>query len=401
MLIGAFFILGLLPYIGSWVAPVGLNLFIALVGFISVFNGLSKYPASTNNRNLRWALITLGASFSLSTYYSNFPWESLESLRVLLPGIVLAVVIGSNSNSEQVLHSIALSFFFALLTLTATCLFTIFSYTPALSDAAFGGLDVAFLKVPNDILCFVIFWPIVAWSIISNDGFSQNKKHLAGYSYLALLLTLSVLVGSRSTFFLAVCCSVLWMRHRSPNRFKWVLLGSSGAFVIFLFLNVTFVDRLMELPTSNQRIWIWLVSIKMLHPTDYLLGLGHGMFANAFETARSSVNVPAGLLSDPRRMGWAHNLFVETWVERGFFGLAALLWVFWALAIHVKTVWLGSPYQRAILGFLTLIMITSSFELTLMRPWVCAAFGVAIGAVVGVTQDGKSEAGGTRNSEDS
>jgi len=397
MLIGVFFFLGLLPGIGSWVAPLGLNALLALSGFISIFHGSSGTPRFTRNRNIWWALIALGASFALSTYHSNFPLESLESLRVLLPGIVLALVIGSSLNPGQALYFVGISFFFALLILSVACLFSVISALPALNERTFINLNVAFLSVPNDVVCFVVFWPIVAWSVISNAVFSEHRKRLAGYAYLALLLIVSVLVGSRSTFILGVCCLILWIRQGSPNKFNWIFLGGSASLAILLSMNPTFVDRLLELPTSNQRVWIWWVSIKMLDPSDYLLGMGHGMFAGAFEAARSYVSVPEGILSDPRRMGWAHNLFIETWIERGFFGLVALLWVLSALAIRVKTDCLQSSYQRAILGFLALIAITSSFELTLMRPWVCAAFGVAIGAVVGMTTDDKGKAGGSSN----
>ena len=120
----------------------------------------------------------------------------------------------------------------------------------------------------------------------------------------------------------------------------------------------------------------------MVPQADYIFGIGHGLFDAAFDSARGYIATPDYLLSDSRRIGWAHNIFIEAWVERGYVGLIAHLWLMSALTTYLMRHRSGSAYHKALLGSLVLIILTSLFELTLLRSWVCLAYGLIFGLLV-------------------
>ena len=393
ILVAGYFCLGLVPFIGTWVSPTLLNLWIALCGLLAAVAGSRDFPHLSENKHVLWALLGLASSLLLSTYFSKLPNDSLEFLVGVLPGAVLCLLFTSALDPKWFALSIVSALFFALLVLTVTCLHIVLLDNHSLDYGTVLSLDVALLQVPNDILLFAVFWPVVGWSISSGERLSQKQKRLVGWSYLGLLVALSVLMGSRSTFLLTVCCAISWL-HAGPkpvaSRF---LLSLVAAGSLLVFVSPAFIESLMALPSSSQRLWIWLVSIKMMEPANYFIGVGHGLFGMTFEAARFHIETPEGLLSDSRRMGWAHNLFIESWVERGFTGLVSLIWLSWALLMRILATGLKAPYHRALSGLLVLLLVTSCFELTLIRPWVCATFGILIGAVLGLP-DSRPHTGG-------
>ena len=393
ILVAGYFCLGLVPFVGSWVSPTLLNLWIALCGLLAAAAGSRDFPHLSENKHVLWALLGFASSLLLSSYFSKLPHDSLEFLIGVLPGALLCLLFASALDPKWFALSITFALFFALLVLTVTCLHIVLMDNHPLDYGTFLSLDVALLQVPNDILLFAVFWPVVCWSISSGERLSQKQKGLVGWSYLGLLVTLSVLLGSRSTFLLTVCCAVSWL-HAGPKPVgSTFLLILAAAGSLLVFVSPAFIESLLALPSSSQRLWIWLVSIQMMDPADYFIGVGHGLFGRTFEAARSYIETPAGLLSDPRRMGWAHNLFIETWVERGFAGLLSLIWINWALLMRLLMTDLKAPYPRALFGLFILLLVTSCFELTLIRPWVCATLGVFIGLVLGLP-DSRPRTGG-------
>ena len=393
ILVAGYFCLGLMPFAGSWVSPTILTLWIALCGLLATFTGPRDFPRSSANKHLLWALLALAMSLLLSTYFSKLPHDSLEFLVRVLPGILLCLLFASAHEPKCFALSITFALLFTLLVTTVACLYIVLLKNQPLNYKTFLSLDVALLQVPNDILLFAVFWPVVCWSISSGERLSQKQKRLVGWSYLGLLVTLSVLLGSRSTFLLTVCCAVSWLYAGPKPVGSTFLLILVAAGSLLVFVSPAFIESLLALPSSSQRLWIWLVSIQMMDPADYFIGVGHGLFGITFEAARSYIETPESLLSDPRRMGWAHNLFIETWVERGFVGLLSLIWINWALLMRLLMTDLKAPYPRALFGLFVLLLVTSCFELTLTRPWVCATLGVFIGLVLGLS-DSRPRTGG-------
>ena len=389
ILVAGYFCLGLMPFAGSWVSPTILTLWIALCGWLATFTGPRDFPRWSANKHLLWALLALAMSLLLSTYFSKLPHDSLEFLVRVLPGILLCLLFASAHEPKCFALSITFALLFTLLVTTVACLYIVLLKDQPLNYKTFLSLNVALLRVPNDILLFAVFWPVVCWSISSGERLSQKQKGLVGWSYLGLLVTLSVLLGSRSTFLLTVCCAISWLHAEHKfiaSKFLLSIVAVGGFLVV---VSPDFIYSLLALPSSSQRLWIWIVSIKMMDPGNYFIGVGHGLFATTFEAARPYIETPEGLLSDPRRMGWAHNLFIEAWVERGFIGLLSLTWVNWALLKRLHVTGLKAPCHRALLGVTLMLLITSCFELTFARAWVCAAYGCLIGAVLGLPTDTK------------
>lgn len=387
MLLGGYFFHGLLPFIGSSMSPIILNLWIAACCLISAV-AVSRQPTpAPKNKSLYGALLAFAVSFMLSTFFSTLPKDSAELMRYALPGVALCLLMAFSDRPKRLIYPIAAVFFFTLIVLTSTCLYLASPVIEVLDSHTFIALDIALLKVPNDILLFAIFWPFVAWCIDLTEQLCQKQKRLLGWGYLVLLTLLSILVGSRSTFFLTLGCVIFWVREAPKPSITLPLLASVILGGLLFFVSPEFVDKLLALPSSSQRLWIWFVGIKMLAPEDYLLGIGHGLFGVTFETARSYIETPDGLLSDPRRIGWAHNLFLEAWVERGLIGLVSLLWLHWVLMTRLRANAFEDPYHRTLLTTFLLLLVTACFELSFLRPWVCAAYGLLIGAVLGYSKN--------------
>ena len=389
ILVAGYFCLGLMPFIGIWVSPTSLNLMIALCGLYTTLTRFGCFPHFSGNGPLSWAVLALASSMLLSVYFSKLPHDSLELIVGMLPGVVLCLLIPLTHEPKRLALFIVIALFFTLIVLTVVCIKVSLLDNQPMDYKVFLVLNVALLQVPNDILLFTVFWPIVIWTVNSNKLLTQRQKNLVSFSYLTLILALSVLVDSRSSFLLALCCAISWLHAEHKfiaSKFLLSIVAVGGFLVV---VSPDFIDSLLALPKSSQRLWIWIVSIKMMDPGNYFIGVGHGLFATTFEAARPYIETPEGLLSDPRRMGWAHNLFIEAWVERGFIGLLSLTWVNWALLKRLHVTGLKAPCHRALMGVTLMLLITSCFELTFARAWVCAAYGCLIGAVLGLPTDTK------------
>jgi hypothetical protein len=382
-LIGGCFFLGLIPHAGSLLSASSLNSILTLSALLTIPTLFSRDKTAVCNMHILIAGIAFATSLALSTYHSGFPMRSLELLVNVLSGALLALVAALTSSRKRLLEAVCIALYGALIITTTFCALKMFGRGNGLDYLSFLTLEIVLLRVPNDILCFVVFWPVMAWSINCCESLSTANKLVFGWGYLILVLALSVLVDSRSTFLMSVCCCVGWLvMNPSANVKKYMTALLVLLLASLVFFSPKFLESLLNLPTSSQRVWIWVVSIKMVPQADYIFGIGHGLFDAAFDSARGYIATPDYLLSDSRRIGWAHNIFIEAWVERGYVGLIAHLWLMSALTTYLMRHRSGSAYHKALLGSLVLIILTSLFELTLLRSWVCLAYGLIFGLLV-------------------
>ncbi len=383
VLLGTYLFIGLLPFSEAVVPHLGHKWIIIAAGLLFCLTIKFREPNKKPDLNLVLAAIALVVSFLLASINSSSPTLSWGLLEQTLPGALLAVAATSRHNVRPLLITLSLVIFASLIVNTIFCAIEVASLKQLLNAAAFGKLQIPFLKVPNDILLYVVTWPLTAWVLEGQQQCAAATKRIALLTYLAMTLVLSVLVDSRSAFLLVVCCYFFWLTT-SPlvNKKLWTFVSAICLPTLVIFIAPKFFDEILNLPSSSQRLWIWAVSLEMVPPSHHLLGLGHGMFDTAFEMARNYVEVPASLKEDPRRMSWAHNIFVEAWVERGYLGLAVQLYLIFALTKKICSDTDSCPYRSALLGFFSLLLITSLFELTYLRSWVCLAYGLIIGLAI-------------------
>ena len=383
VLLGTYFFIGLLPFSEAVVPQIGHKSIIIAAGLLFCLTINFREPNKKPDLHLVLAASALVVSFLLASINSSSPTLSWGLLEQTLPGALLAVAATSRDNVRPLLITLSLVIFSSLIVNTIFCAIEVASLKRLLDAAAFVKLQILFLKVPNDILLYVVTWPLTAWVVEGQQQCSAATKRIALFTYLVMTLVLSVLVDSRSAFLLVVCCYFCWLiTGPLVNRRLWMFVPAICLPALVIFIAPKFFDEILNLPSSSQRLWIWAVSLEMVPPSHHLLGLGHGMFDTAFEMARNYVEVPASLKEDPRRMSWAHNIFVEAWVERGYFGLAVQLYLIFALAQKIYSGKHSYPYRSALLGFLSLLLATSLFELTYLRSWVCLAYGLIIGLAI-------------------
>lgn len=382
-----FCFIGLLPIKSSAIPE---NMTVALLLFSGMCSLVESRRSQTGkkfeNLGLTLFIAAAGISFLLSLFFSSSPYLSLKLSTPIAVGLLVGLIVSTEKQSKLLLPLLSVTLCGALLILTAFCSLKALEGGLPLTYASFQDLEVGFLKVPNDILCFVIFWPLVAWSCDQYDRTNYWKREGVKCSYLSLVALLAVLVGSRSTFLLAALCLgrlLSLIGHPASTKPLRVLapLLCCGALVLWALLPPFFTQDLTRLHLATERIWIWWVGARMIQPSDYLLGIGHGMFSDTFALARHQFDAPGMLATDARHMGWAHNIFIEAWVERGLAGLFTSLALLLAVGQYLLRKRHLCSYNQALFGFLCLLAMTSCFELTLLRTWVCVAFGLLFGLV--------------------
>jgi len=378
-LIGAYFFLGLMPFSGvsevTHVLTVSLVIAALLMMVAQSDRGLTKASSG-----LGLAIIAFLCSILVSTMCSNFPARSTEMLYMPLAGLLICILTAFTHRPYFLIKIFCFANLLALLTLTSILLYLRLVDVQTVPAEQMGQLAISILRVPNDILYFLVGWPLLHWAVSHQFVGATLNRQLLVLSYPVCLLVLALLLQSRSAFLLTALIFLIFVFQGARKRasFSQILLASV-AIAALILASPAFTEKLTDIFSSSQRLWIWYVSLQMVPTSDYWIGVGHGLFDVTFEMARTQIDWPPYLIEDPRRIGWAHNLFLEAWVERGLFGFAALAFLLLRLRRELINRSADIGPNKAALMALTLFAVTSCFELTFARLWVWLTFGLLIG----------------------
>jgi O-antigen ligase len=293
--------------------------------------------------------------------------------------------------AEVVIFSLVTGAFLGLLGLVVVLHFRGAFFTPESSAEVLQSLASPFIVVPNDLLFFVVVFPFLGFLWRSSRITGRRFGRVVEVIYLSCLVVLSSWAGS---FSLALFTGFLGVIFLLGPRFV-VIAVCSIPFTLLFPLALACVAFLLEEEIVNfiareTRPWIWHVSWQAISSGEkFYMGVGPGNFDLFFSEARHFFNAPAGLAEDPRRMGWAHNLFLEGWIERGVTGFVSTLLVFaLILSEYFKLAELNKAFLLPAAAFFLFFLI-SCMELSFIRPWVPVLFAIHLGLVL--TSDGAVE----------
>ncbi len=301
-------------------------------------------------------------------------------LTMPLAGSLICILTASTHRPYFLIRIVGFANLLALLTLTSTLLYLRPLDTQTAPTEQLGQLAISLLRVPNDSLYFLVGWPLFHWAVNHQFVRATFIRQLLLLCYPVCLLVLALSLQSRSAFLLTAVTLLIFAIQGALERKRLsYILFTSGGIAALIFVSPGFTEKLTDIFSSSQRLWIWYVSLQMVQPSDNWIGVGHGLFDVTFEMARTRAEWPPYLTEDPRRIGWAHNLFLEAWVERGFIGFAALAFLLLRLRRELINRSADSAPGKAALAALTLFAVTACFELTFARAWVWLTLGLLIG----------------------
>lgn len=379
-LVGAYFLLGLMPFSGAPEITQLLTVIVLIAALLMMMAPSDSRGLTKVSSGLGLAIIAFLCSILLSTFFSSFPARSTEMLSMPLAGLLICILTAFTRRPYFLIKIVGFANLLALLTLTSTLLYLRLLDTQTAPAEQLGQLAISFLRVPNDSLYFLVGWPLFHWAINHQFVRATFIRQFLLQCYPACLLFLAISLQSRSAFLLTAITFLIFATQGARERKRVShILFASGGIAALIFVSPTFTEKLTDVFSSSQRLWIWYVSLQMVPTTDHWIGVGHGLFDVTFEMARTHAEWPPYLTEDPRRIGWAHNLFLEAWVERGVIGFAALAFLLLRLRRELINRSADSGPGKAALAALTLFAVTSCFELTFARVWVWLTLGLLIG----------------------
>lgn len=379
-LIGAYFFLGLMPFSGVPAVAKATSAILVIAALLMMMSTSDPRGLTKVSSSLGLAIIAFLCSILLSTLFSSAPARSAEMLAMPVAGLLVCALTAFTSRPYFLIKTYCYANLLTLLTLTGTLLFLRLFDAQTAPTEQLGQLSISFFRVPNDVLYFFLSWPLFHWAANHQFVGAILSRQLLVLSYPVCLLVLATLLQSRSAFLLTAVTLLIYafLGARERRRVSYILL-TSGAIAALILASPAFMEKLTDIFSSSQRLWIWYVSAQMVPASDYWIGVGHGLFDVTFEMARTQAEWPPYLTEDPRRIGWAHNLFLEAWVERGFIGFAALAFLLLRLRRELINRSANIGPRKAALAALTLFAVTSCFELTFARLWVWLTLGLLAG----------------------
>jgi O-antigen ligase len=318
-------------------------------------------------------------SYVASVLFSHNTMNSLNALTVLFPGLLVAYTLGQLR--PGFVHNI--SWCLLLAVAACSCVVILMFVQSSHVDPArvFHEEGTATLVVPNDVLAGVIFSPVVASVWIY--GRHPLMKVLAVLS-LAILAIAVYLTESRVAILTLVFMTLLYLLLHNKQRF--LLHGAIMLIALYLIdavLDLGIIRNFYLLREQNARLGIWLAGL--MHWSDHpILGFGPSNFEIAYDLGLSELSLPDWVDIEPRRVPWAHSLYVEAVVERGLLGLIALVFllavIFSRLRNHAQlSAKPSTDFHISVFIAFVGFLFAGLFEPTMQRIWVANLLFIFLG----------------------
>lgn len=150
---------------------------------------------------------------------------------------------------------------------------------------------------PNDVSLLIVATGVIAFYFL-ND-LSLGRLRLLAWPVIGLMATALILTQSRGGLLASAAAVTAWLATRFGGRVA-VTLGILGAAALPILLGRQ-ADINISGGTGQQRIQLWADGLNSIKNAHVFFGIGKEMYTEV-----------AGM--------WAHNSFVHTYVELGFFG---------------------------------------------------------------------------------
>ncbi len=166
--------------------------------------------------------------------------------------------------------------------------------------------------------------------LFSSDLYFKELKYRKGYIFSIIFFLLGiVLLGSRSSLFIAVLVLVtkFFIESTNKKRFRLVVTGGILVGVLLISLIPTLQKRFTNFDANvaaysgtNFRFKIWQNALEVASDAP-ILGYGYSNSQDALQTQYEKVNFRRAYIAKMN----AHNQYLQSLIDTGFFGLTLLL----------------------------------------------------------------------------
>lgn len=342
------------------------------VAYISLQDrGRTSTPHCLNvNKDSLYLLYAFLVSYVLSAIFSTNTVESLQTASVMVPGCFLAWLL--QRISEEQIRTIMLGLVLMACSAVLVVLILVTQSPSADPARVLAANHNAALVVPNDLVLAIILAPLIS-------AYCQtSRSQWARIFYASFLIVACIAIYQiQSRLCLLALASILMIQLYRYHRPYFLAISVAVGFVLLVLdqlLELNIVRHMIMLSSENARLSIW-VSGLVSSGLNPILGLGPGQFDLAYLLGQAGTTFPEWIMVDPRGVPWAHNLYLESLVERGALGLVTLLLLLWVIFRSLcRTVQQSSGEKRLIYSAILLAFVAflfaGFFELTLQRSWV-------------------------------
>lgn len=384
--IGLYFFLNLLPFhlfgyanLLSYGALAGAAF---MLGVVFLWLAPTRQPLKVMPASIYLFLASLAISLLISSDFGR----SLRSASVWIPGFVILAVASQTGEGVKILKYFATAVFASLFVTVAWIVILSTGLGPSM-EAGEPIVAARYVVVPNDLLIYVIAAPIVLF-FVKADRLLGPYSVFVTFLYLTNLCFLCYFVDSHALRLMS-CLLLLYTLLGFQRGIR--LLHAWGfwfaLFFLTLIVGAEFGREISNFLRSDARLWIWLVSFDLYQNMDsQFFGVGYGFFDVSFAQARNAWDGFEGLMIDERYMGWAHNLFIEALIDRGFLGLLIFLGVLFDIYKQLYCR-ISESLTPSIFVSVSLFILAGFIELTFLREWVCLLFCLFILTVTAKASD--------------
>ena len=379
----AFFALNLVPVSTQMPSAVVLLTALGVCLAIAVMPGYESNSLKQNSRFLIFSVLLFFLSYSLAAIHPLDEPRVLLAAKVWFPACIIGFLMMAGF-AQVVMLSLVAGALLGLLGLLAM-LHLHGAYAVSESSAeVLQGLSSPFLVVPNDLLFFALVFPFLMFLLpYRGTGLRRSRQFVEGL-YLCCLVLLSAWAGSLSLVLVTGFLAAIFLMGVRPvvnviQSVPFTLLLP----IVLVWLAYLFKQEIDQFIATETRLWLWTVSWQSLSASEqFYSGVGPGNFDIFFSEARHSKAAPSGFAEDPRRMGWAHNLFLESWIERGVAGFVSTLLVFLSILVgYVRLANENNEFLLPVVAFLLFVLV-ACMELSFIRPWVSILLAIHFGFVL-------------------
>ncbi len=333
-------------------------------------------------------------SFALSTWFSYYRPLSLDTSANLIPGLLVLYVLFRTGATVARCTDLCALFAGAV---GVTYLLTGFRSGWMNAETAMDDFRIAALVVPNDVIATVILLPALLTVLV------QQHNQLARYGALLLLLALLPVwwwVGSRLSVLLLLLTAAVYSLYSGRVMWATAIKGIALSLIVLCCIGLALLAGqvdVAQLPAlDNTRLSVWAAGISRWDDHPWL-GFGPGHFEVPYRLGIAELHLPDWIMIEERMVPWAHNIYLESYLERGVLGLATQGLLFAVLFSMLHRKWQNTSgtdrgrYLAVLLAYCA-FLFAGFFELTFQRLWVSNLFFLIVAVAIGPSQAFRNKA---------
>ncbi|GAB5449851.1 MAG: hypothetical protein Hals2KO_01790 [Halioglobus sp.] len=311
-------------------------------------------------------------SFAASTWFSYYRPLSIDTVANLVPGLLVLYVLIRTRATVSTCTDLCALFAGAV---GATYLLTGFRSGWMDAETAMHDFRISALVVPNDVMATVILLPVLLMVVLK----PRTKLARTGALFmLCALLPLWGWVGSRLSVLVLLLTAAAYSVYSARVRLETAIKGIAVISILLLCAGLAllagWVD-VAQLPAlDNTRLSVWAAGISRWNDNPWF-GFGPGHFEVPYRLGIAELRLPDWIMVEERMVPWAHNIYLESYLERGAFGLATQVLLFTVLYRVLLEKWQSARgadkghYLAMLLAYCA-FLFAGLFELTFQRLWV-------------------------------